>query len=99
MAKIVTQAVFEGIAKIHVCNYANEHLDKCTDYQIQNQDVYIVWLCKILQNFKALLSTTLPDGMYYEVTYNGDKDEIYVDAYKKFENRCYDNATGLIKKE
>ena len=28
------------------------------------------------------------DGMYYEVTYNGDKDEIYFDAYKKFENRC-----------
>ena len=30
----------------------------------------------------------MPDGMYYEVTYNGDKNEIYLDAYKKFENRC-----------
>jgi hypothetical protein len=45
-----------------------------------------VWLCKILQNNKALLSTTLPDGMYYEVTYNGDKQEFYVDAYQKVEN-------------
>lgn len=26
--------------------------------------------------------------MYYEVTYNGDKKEVYLDAYKKFENRC-----------
>lgn len=99
MPKITSQSVFEGTAKIHVCNYANEHLDKSTDYQIQTQDVYIVWMCKILQHFKALLSTKLPDGMYYEVTYNGDKEEIYVDAYKKFENRCYDSVTGLIKKE
>ena len=29
------------------------------------------------------------DGMYYEVTFNGDKREWYLDAYKKFENRVY----------
>ena len=51
-------------------------------------EVFVVWNCKTLQNNKALLSTTLFDGMYYEVTYNGDKNEIYFDAYKKFENRC-----------
>ena len=33
------------------------------------------------------MPTTLPDGMYYEVTYNGDKKEVYLDAYKKFENK------------
>lgn len=44
---------------------------------------------KTLQNNKALLSTTVPDGMYYEITYNGDKRECYFDAYKKWENRCY----------
>ena len=49
-------------------------------------DVYVVWFCKVLQNWKALVSTTLPDGMYYELTYNGDKDELYLDAYKKFDN-------------
>ena len=48
----------------------------------------MVWCCKTLQHNKALLSTTLPDGMYYECTYNGDKDELYFDAYKKKENRC-----------
>lgn len=37
---------------------------------------------------KALASTTLFDGMYYEITYNGDKQEIYFDAYKKWENKC-----------
>lgn len=53
-----------------------------------NYEVYVVWNCKTLQNNKALLSTTLSDGLYFEVTYNGDKKELYLDAYKKLENRC-----------
>ena len=69
-----------------VKDYTLEHLDK-TD-EIPEFNVYIVWSCKTLQNSKALLSTSLPDGMYYECTYNGDKKEIYFDAYKKFENKC-----------
>lgn len=68
-----------------VSNYASEHLDK-TD-TIPPYDVFVVWNAYILGNIKALLSTTLYDGMYYEVTYNKAKDEIYFDAYKKFENR------------
>ena len=62
---------------------------------ITPKDVYVVWLSKTLQNGKALLSTTLPDGMYYEVTYNGDKKEFYVDAYKKVVNRRF----GLPKED
>ena len=50
--------------------------------------MFVVWQCKTLQNNKALLSTTLFDGMYYELTYNGDKKELYFDAYKKFENKA-----------
>ena len=78
---------FTKLAKETVAAYTNEHLDKSDDKQITPDDVYIVWLCKTLQNNKALLSTTLFDGMYYELTYNGDKHEWYLDAYKKFENR------------
>ena len=69
-----------------VREYTIEHLDKSDD--IPEFDVYGVWSCKALQNSKALLSTSLKDGMYYELTMNGDKKEIYFDAYKKFENRC-----------
>lgn len=69
-----------------VADYANKHLDVTDGKQITSADVYIVWQVKVLQNNKALLSTTLPDGMYYELTYNGDKDEIYLDAYKKVGN-------------
>ena len=70
-------------------NYIMEHLDKSDN--IPEFEVYTVWKCKILQNWKYLLSSTLPDGMYYEVTYNGDVNEFYLDAYKKFENRVIKN--------
>lgn len=53
---------------------------------ISKDDVFVVWSCKTLQNNKALVSTTVSDGMYYEITHNGDKNETYVDAYKKWEN-------------
>ena len=79
---------FENIVIKLVKDYANEHLDKSDNKQITEDDVFIVWLCKTLQNNKALASTTMFDGMYYEITYNGDKKQIYLDAYKKFENRC-----------
>ena len=72
-----------------VRDYTNEHLDKSDNKQITIDNVFVVWSCKTLQNNKALLSTTLFDGMYYEITHNGDKKEIYVDAYKKFENKCF----------
>nr|DAG99641.1 MAG TPA: hypothetical protein [Crassvirales sp.] len=72
-----------------VRKYAEEHLDKSDSKQVF--EVYVVWQCYILGNAKWLLSTTLPDGMYYEVTYNKAKDEFYLDAYKKFENRCIPN--------
>lgn len=77
---------FIDICKKVVKKYAEEHLDK-TD-NVTTFDVFVVWQCKTLQNNKALLSTTLFDGMYYELTYNGDKKELYLDAYKKFENKC-----------
>ena len=77
---------FSKFCKNQVVNYTNEHLDKTDNKVITEDDVYIVWQCKTLQNNKALLSTTLFDGMYYEITYNGDNDEAYIDAYKKWEN-------------
>ena len=69
-----------------VSDYIKEHLDKSD--KTPEFEVYIVWKCKILQNCKYLLVSSLLDGMYYELTYDGDKNRWYLDAYKKFENRC-----------
>ena len=77
---------FVALCKKTVVEYTNAHLDKTDGKQITEDDVFIVWMCKTLQNSKALASTTLFDGMYYELTYNGDKKQLYVDAYKKWEN-------------
>ena len=75
-------------AKQIIVNYFNSHVDVTDGVKITLDDVYVVWFCKTLQNWKALLSTTVPDGVYYEITHNGDKNETYVDVYKKWENFC-----------
>lgn len=69
-----------------VGEYVDAHIDKSDD--VPQYGIFVVWQCYILGNAKWLISTTLCDGMYYEVTYNKDKREYYLDAYKKFENKC-----------
>ena len=79
---------FFELVKNLVADYTNELIAENSTLQVAPDDVYVVWYCKTLQNWKTLASTTLVDGMYYELTLNGDKQEIYLDAYKKFENRA-----------
>lgn len=73
-------------AKQIVLDYFNSHVDRSDNKEITLDDVYVVWFSKTLQNWKALVSTTVSDGMYYEITHNGDKNETYVDVYKKWVN-------------
>lgn len=75
-------------AKTLVVDYFNSHVDITDGEAITVDDVFAVWFCKTLQNWKALVSTNVSDGMYYEITHNGDKHETYVDVYKKWENVC-----------
>lgn len=81
---------FQNICKEKVVEYFNERVEKTDNTKITIDDVFVVWYCKTLQNAKVLLSTVVSDGMYYELTYNGDKNELYLDAYKKWENKKYD---------
>ena len=77
------EQAFVAICKQEVLEYAkHQH----PDLHITEADVFVVWLCKTLRNNKALLSTTVVDGMYYELTHNGTTGELYVDAYKKVDN-------------
>lgn len=59
------------------------------EVEIDLTDTFVVWSCKTLQNYKLLVSTTISgDGIYAEYTYNGDKQELYEDVYKKLTNTC-----------
>ena len=84
------QSEFINTAVEAVVKYFNSEVEVTDeDGRITDNDVYVVWFCKTLQNYKALLSTTVSDGMYYEFTWNGDKNEGYLDAYKKWKNVVY----------
>lgn len=76
------------IARELVYKYAVNHLDKSDDNSdFTMDDVYVVWFCYILGGWKALVSTRLRDGMYYEVTHNIHANVTYFDAYKKFDHK------------
>ena len=82
---------FLDICREKVAGYFNSNKDKTDRTEdLSKDDVCVVWYCKTLQNHKALLSTPVSDGMYYELTYNGNKNELYMDAYKKWENIKFD---------
>ena len=78
----------ENARKYVVAEY-NELAKKEGRHPIELDDVYVVWFCKTLQNWKALLSTTTPDDKYYEVTYDGDKSRAYIDTYVKTTNSVF----------
>ena len=86
----MTDVKFIKICKEVVKNYANEHYlknDNVHQKEVFLVDVFIVWYCKTLQNWKALVGIYGSDA-YFELTYNGDKKELYLDVYKKSENVC-----------
>lgn len=74
----------------------NEFIQKCKDIvkghlgktNMLDDEIFVVWSCKTLQNKKALLSASFKGAPYFEITYNGDKDETYVDVYKKRKQLC-----------
>lgn len=82
---ITGMAHFESVCKNKLVEWYNHNSKE----HITLENVFVVWTCKTLQNYKALLSTTISgDGIYAEYTYNGDKQEMYEDVYKKVSNRC-----------
>lgn len=74
-------------AKALVCDAQNNH--SAGYFVLAETEVYIVWFSKTLGNWKALLSTDVVPNQYWEVTYNGAKEEAYVDHYEKKSNVCF----------
>lgn len=83
-------------ARLLVAQYFNLKAEKTDNETIDHlEDVYVVWFCYILGGWKALVSTTVVDGMYYEVTCDKARGKVYVDAYKKWENVEVDYGNDL----
>ena len=80
---ITDEDIFRQECKKAIVNYYTER-----GYLLGHNDIFIVWQCKTLQNWKAMASTYISDGRYFEITYNGDKNELYLDAYRKEHNEC-----------
>ena len=82
---------FQSVSKRKLVDWYNKHCEENhLAMKIDLSNVFIVWSCKTLQNYKCLASTTVSgDGIYAEYTYNGDKQELYEDVYKKLTNACH----------
>ena len=80
-----------------VVEYYNEHVFGSTPelsvLKLGLQGTYVVLFSYVLGSWKANVSTVLPDGRYYEVTFNKEKNETYVDEYKKVNNVVYKEET------
>ena len=83
---------FQSVCKKKLVEWYNNNREMVYTLKppIDLSNVFIVWSCKTLQNYKCLASTTVSgDGIYAEYTYNGDKQELYEDVYKKLTNTCH----------
>lgn len=83
---------FQSVCKNKLVDWYNEE-SECKNGEVNQKidlsNVFVVWSCKTLQNYKCLVSTTVSgDGIYAEYTYNGDRQELYEDVYKKVSNQC-----------
>ncbi len=80
--------MYQERARELVLDVVRDNLEKTDDTVVELGDIYVVWFAKTLQNWKALVSTTLPDGRYYEVTHDGHRDQTYIDVYVKIQNKA-----------
>lgn len=82
---------YENLIKSVLKSHVNKESNIITD-----KDISITWFSKTLQNWKALAITNLNDNKYYELTFDGDKERIYLDEYDKLSNTVYNVKDNKI---
>ena len=82
----MTTEEFIARCRDHVLTVAKKEFD----VDAFPSDIQLVWYSKTLQNCKCIMCIPVRDiGHIYECTYNGDKEEFYIDAYNKVSNTVY----------
>lgn len=67
--------------------------------RINGADLVVTWFAKVLQNYKAIINHRAPNGICYEVTYDGNKQRTYIDTYQKLRNvEQYDQTFMDVQK-
>lgn len=70
-------------AKALVVQNYNEHRDSRRSPMLNMDLVYITSFSKTLGSWKALVGSTVVRGLLWEVTFNGEKNEAYIDIFKR----------------
>ena len=81
----MTSYQFEVAAK----NAVMDVILKNHDEVFTIKDLSLVWFARILGDMKAIVIDNGVNNRLYEVTYNIDKDEMYVDEYDKQTNTVF----------
>jgi hypothetical protein len=74
---------FLTLAKELVVDNYNRHHDSGRTPPLTMGDVFIVWFVKTLENWKAVVGSSVLRGLLYEVSYNGEESEAYIEIFKK----------------
>lgn len=78
----MTSSEFEKIAKVQVTKIMKEKYD----IEVAPEELELVWFAHELGFKKCTLYAKGLGNYYPEVTYNRDKNELYVDIYHKESN-------------
>lgn len=85
--------------KVAFIKWFNDRIADSDCPKLGRREVYVVWFCHIVGNAKMLVSTTRPDHMYYEITYHKEKNQLHIDAYKKFIHESLDISESEKKQD
>lgn len=85
MNKLITSEIFIDVVKQKIAE----------DCGKENVNTVLVWFSKAIQNWKGLFYCQTNDR-YYEATFNGDKNELYLDCYKTDHKKVFKTTEGEI---
>lgn len=78
-----------------VTNYVINNLNKFE--RIDYIKVVVIWKCKILKNWRYLISTSTPDNRYYEVIYDGVNYTWQINVYEKIDRLVVKESLDEIR--
>lgn len=81
---------FITLARKLVARDYNENVITLGQELLDWEEVYPVYISRDLQNNKGTFATSRQDMIYYEITRNGDTNQVYVDRYLKSQNKAVD---------